>query len=357
LPCGVVNDTFAYTVFEQVGVEAMKSFAIKRSRSLDATIATAVETGQKSRTAILAALAMVLVEACGGSGGTTTPDSLGQGTPSTASNAPPVKIFAHPRPQEYASVGAVTTDAGEGYTPISKDARINSIFFDAASEPKIRYNAAGYYEIQLPGMAYDRLIHYRALSDPSPENNFFQPSGVSTNGATFITSLSRLEGYNDSELASWTKADNLSGFVAFGVPAPPGALPMTGSITYGGSVIGMVDITFLDNLYGGYFFTGAAGTVTLSVDFQNNTVTGSLTVGIDGGASQTYQISQMALMASDAGANGFSGSFDAALTGYNQFVGLLTGPTAKEMIGNWAVPVLIDGQPHQFFGAWIAKQE
>lgn len=84
---------------------------------------------------------------------------------------------------------------------------------------------------------------------------------------------------------------------------------------------------------------------------------GSLTVSIDGAASQSYQLGQMALVASDAGAHGFSGSFAAYLPGYNQFVGLLTGPTAKEAIGNWAVPVLIDGQPHQFFGAWIAKQQ
>src|SRR5262249_55475643 len=154
----------------------MKSCAIKRLRSLDGTIATAVESGRKSRTAMFAALAMVLVEACGGGGGTTTPDSSGQGT--SWSNAPPVTIFAHPRPQEYVSVGAVTTDAGGGYGPISKDARIHSIFFDAASQPKIRYNAASYYELQIPGMAYDRLIHYKALSNPSPDNNFFQPSGV-----------------------------------------------------------------------------------------------------------------------------------------------------------------------------------
>jgi hypothetical protein len=304
----------------------------------------------KSRTAILAALALALVEACGSSGGT----SSDQGTPSTPSNAPPVKIFEHPRPQEYASVGAVAMDAGRGYLAISKDARFNSIFFDAASQPKIRYNAAGYYEIQLPGMAYDRLVHYRALVNPTPDNNLFQPSGDATNGAFLGTRLFRLEGYNDSELASWNTGDNLSGFVAFGVPAPHGALPMTGSFTYGGSVIGMVDITYEDYLAGGYDFTDTAGTVTLSIDFQNNSVTGSLTVDIDGVASQTYQISRMPL---DAGLNGFSGSFAVNLPGYNQIEGLLAGPNAKEAMGSWAVPVLIDGQAHQIFGVWIAKQQ
>jgi len=332
----------------------MKTCAIKRLRSLGATYASAAEARQRSRIAALAALAMVLAEACGSSAGTTTLDSAGQATPPPPSSVPPVKIFANPRPQEFASVGAFTTDAGDGYTPIDKDARINSIFFDAASQPKIRYTAAGYYEIQLPGMDYDRLIHYLGIQDPTTDNHFFQPAGVAQNMATFITSSSRLEGYSDSELATWTKAHNLTGYLAFGVPAPHGSLPMTGSRTYGGSVTGMVDTTYWDNLYAGYYFDSAAGTVTLSVDFQNNTVTGSLTVGIDGGASQTYQIAPMAL---DPGANGFSGSFGAKLPGYNQIVGLLTGSTANEMIGNWAVPVLIDGQPHQFFGAWIAKQE
>ena len=354
LPCGVVNDKFAPTAFGQVVIEAMKTCAIKGLRTLVGTTTTAIETGQNTRTAILAALAMVLVEACGSSGGTTAPGSSGQATSSTPLSAPPVKIFAHPRPQEYVSVGAVTTDAGDGYASLSRDTRIRSIFFDAASQPKIRYTAAGYYEIQLPGMSYDRLIHYRGLLDPTTDNNFFQPSGVVTNGATLVISSSRLEGYNDSELASWTKADNLSGYVAFGVPAPPSALPVTGSFTYGGPVLGMVDITFEDYLYGGYYFTGATGTVTLSVDFRSYTVTGSLTVSIDGAASKTYQIAPMAL---DMGVHGFSGSFDADLTGYNQFTGLLTGPTAKEAIGNWAVAVLIGGQPHQFFGAWIAKQK
>ena len=147
----------------------------------------------------LAAVAVWLLAACGGGGGDALSPGVGAGsTPSPAASNPSaasaaVTIFSSPSPQEYASVGVSTTDAGDGYEPVSQDARLRNVLFGAADQPRIRYAPGGSYELQLPGMGYDLLVHYKGLANPSSENNFFQPASAQQNYATFIISRSRLE--------------------------------------------------------------------------------------------------------------------------------------------------------------------
>ncbi|KUO54694.1 MAG: hypothetical protein APF82_08705 [Sphingomonadales bacterium BRH_c42] len=271
----------------------------------------------------------------------------------------PVTIFASPTPQEFASVGVSTTSAGDGYTPVDKDAKLADASFDPSLQPKIRYNAAGYYELQLPGAPYDRLVHYKGLVDPTPDNNFFQTASAPQNYATFITRRSTDLGFSYSELASWTDASTgRTGNVAFGTPTPVPAIPVSGTATYRGVTSGQVDVTYFDQLYGGYYFGGIGGYTTLNVDFAHSLLTGTLELYVPDGMNPrpvgTYTTLPIALA---SGANSFSGQFDTSQTGFNQFNGLFTGPSAQEAIGSWALPLMIDGQLHQAIGAWIAKRE
>jgi hypothetical protein len=55
--------------------------------------------------------------------------------------------------------------------------------------------------------------------------------------------------------------------------------------------------------------------------------------------------------------NRFSGLPVAEQSGYNAFEMVFTGPAAEESIGALALPLTIDGQPHQLLGAWIAKRQ
>jgi hypothetical protein len=305
--------------------------------------------------ASFAVATLLLLSACGsGSGGGVASAPTPTPTPTPTTAAPAVKIFENPTPQEYAVVGASTTSAGDGYTPVAQDARLTQVSLENADQPRIRYNAGGYYEVQLPGSSFDRLIHYKGLADPTADSNFFQPQGAPQNLATLIVARSRLDGYNYSELASWTESPDKAGFMAFGVPTPPSAVPTTGQASFIGSAIGMVDVTEFDNLYGGYYFTGIGGEVRLNVDFASSTLDGlfSLRSG-DGTAVGDFAITPTSL---GSGTNGFQSSFATTQSGYNDFRGLFTGPNAQEAIGSWAVPVTISGQSHQAIGAWIARR-
>lgn len=317
------------------------------------------------RTLILLATGqLALLSACGGgSGGSlaSAPAPVPAPSPSpTSTPAPasvPVTIFASPVPQDYASIGVSTASAGDGYTPVDKDAKLADASFDPALQPKIRYNAAGYYEVQLPGAGYDRLIHYKGLLNPAPDNNFFQTSSAPQNHATFITRRATGLGFSHSELASWSDVGGRIGYVAFGSPTPASAVPVSGTATYRGVTSGLVDITYHDNLYGGYFFDGIDGYATLSVDFARSLLTGSLELYVPDGMNPrlvgTYSTLPISLA---SGTNSFSGRFDTGQAGFNQFNGLFTGPSAQEAIGSWALPLMIDGQPRQAIGAWIAKR-
>lgn len=317
---------------------------------------------QKDRILILLSVSMaLLLSACGGGGRSGIASAPGPVAPPTPSPAPtnvPVTIFASPTPQEYASVGVSTTNAGDGHTPLAQDAKLTDVSFDPSQQPKIRYNAAGYYEVQLPGATYDRLIHYKGLADPTSDNNFFQTASAQQGYATFITRRSMDLGFSYSELASWTDANTgRSGYLAFGTPTSVSAIPTSGTATYDGVAKGLIDTTIYDELYGGYYFGSIDGYTTLDVDFASGTLTGSLELYVPDGMNPrpvgTYTTLPIALT---SGTNFFSGQFDTVLSGFNQFNGLFTGPLAEEGIGSWALPLMIDGQLHQAIGAWIAKR-
>ena len=303
---------------------------------------------------------MLLLTACGGGGGANgSPASNSTAQPPSSAPTPPtltpVVIFPNPSPQTYALVGSSTQSASAGYNPVAPDARLTNISLEAADQPRLLYGPGG-YQIQLPGRDFDQLVHYKGLLNPTTENNFFQPARASQNAATFIIRRSSLDGYIYSELAGWTNAiaPDSSGHVAFGIPTPVATLATFGRASYRGPATGIVDITYFDGLYGGHFFSDVEGTVTLTVDFATRAIEGTLEID---DADGTFHISvPLTATAFDPGEDCFLGSFGTSQSGFNEFRVKLTGPAASELVGSWAVPTLIDGEPHQLMGAWIATR-
>ena len=311
----------------------------------------------RNRSIILAALACGLT-ACGGGGGAGSLNSTPPPTPTpTPTPTAAVKIFPSPMPSEYASVGVSSS------TPLmDEDDRLTSISSADANQVHIRYNAGGYYEIEMPGRAWDRLVHYKGLANPTSENHYFQPMSAPQNAGFLIVSKSRDKGYFYSEMGAW--GTNLVaaapfGFVAFGTPTPAGAIPVTGSASYAGDISGTADIMFPDNLYGGSYPAGVEGSIALSFNFATGTLGGSMNVIINEGMGYTNLGSYaFADTVYSAGSPTYSGKFVSSVPGSNYFLGRFTGPNAQETIGAWALPFLypVDGKPHQAIGAFIAKR-
>lgn len=326
--------------------------------------------------AALAGAATLALSACGGGGGSgtqvastpTPPPSPPPPAPPAPPPQPPVKIFANPVPIEYASIGASVSGLGGNLdTYQSATASIGPISAADAAQAHIRYNAGGYYEIEMPGAAWDRLVHYKGIVDPSAENNYFQPQSVAQNQGYIVTTNSRNLGYSFSELGGWGSfASSRWGYVAFGTATPEGAVPLNGSASYSGFVSGSTDIMVADNLYGGYFPMNVGGTVSLNFDFGAGKLGGSMTLSMPDGMNPveigTWTFRDTVY---SAGSTTYSGGFDTTALGQNFFLGRFTGPSAEETIGAWALPFVFsrggefatpDGQTHQAFGAWIAKR-
>ena len=313
---------------------------------------------------LILGFAGVSLGACGGGGGgapvaSIPPVPLAPTPPPPAPQAPaPVTIFASPQVGQYASVGISTRD-----DLIHANDRIKTVSSADTDQAHVRYSAGGYYEIQLPGAQWDRLIHYKGLGNPDSGNNYFQPASVAQNLGYLVTSTSRSKGYSYSELGSWGNL-NLSleggfGVLAFGVPTPATAIPTSGSASYSGLASGTADVLQYDQLFTSYYSTGVGGTVALNVNFSSGVLAGSMDLSIDGGmnpiALGTFGFKNTLL---GVGSATYSGTFDTPLSGQNYFLGRFTGPTAQETIGAWALPFKDpgDGQVHQAIGAWIAKQ-
>ena len=292
---------------------------------------------------LLAATALSLA-ACGGGGGGGHVNSVPTPPPPPPppQSAATVNIFPNPAPETYVSIGVGTNGSTAD-----------------ADQPHIRYTNGGYYEIQMPGGAYEQLITLKGFIPQYPDiNNQFQPASAPQNQAFFFTSNSRLDGYRYSEMADWS-SQNGSGIVAFGSATAPGAVPVAGSASYTGTVDGVSNILEPDPWGGGMVAVAVKGTVGLSFDFGAGTLAGSMTLSTDPYVNPanlgTFAFKNTIY---STGSATYSGSFDTSAAGSNSFLGRFTGPNAEETIGAWALPFLFsaDGQNHQAIGAWIAKK-
>lgn len=333
----------------------------------------------QSKLRMLLVSAAASLAACGGggsSGPSFTPAPPSTPTPSPTPTPEPtpgdtaVTIFPSPTPQEYASVGvSVTGPGGNLDTYESPDTRFDSVSSAEADQAKIRYSSAGYYEIQMPGGAWDRLVHYGFLDTPNPEdNNYFEPESVETNfGYLVIGNAAKSGDYDYSEIGAWgSAAAGRYGAMAFGEATPSGSVPTTGSATFQGIVWGNADIMQAHLLYGGYVPLYLEGDVTLAFNFGSGSLTGEMSLlAHDGGTAFHLGSFGFTDTVFSAGSSTYSGSFDSTAAGENFFFGRFTGPNAEETIGAWALPFVFtnggqyvpaDGQVHQAYGAWIAKR-
>jgi hypothetical protein len=231
----------------------------------------------------------------------------------------------------------------------------------SADQPKIRYTSGGFYEVQLPGRSFERIVPYSDRFTIAPQENDATPE------ALLQISRSRDSGYNYSEIAKWSSesADRF-GVFGFGVPTPEGAVPITGSATYSGSVLGESDVYYFEFSSGVLVREPVGGTVDLDFDFARGALSGgmSLDLGLESLKVPlgTFNFTKTVY---STGSTAYSGAFATGTPGENWFFGRFTGPNAEETIGAWALPFIFntstgdataDNMPHQAFGAWIAKR-
>ena len=309
----------------------------------------------KSQSTLLGATAAMsfLLTACGGGGGGVASIPPPPPPPEPPPQSATVTIFANPAPQTFATVGVAATKTGSG-----SSMGFNNLTSADAAQVHIRYTSGGFYEIQMPGADWDRLIIAKGVIPADPENaNTFQPASAPQNDAGLVTRLSKTDGYKYSEIAGWFDSSGRFGEMAFGEATPAGQLPQTGSAVYHGVVAGTSDVVGHD-FFDGYYRTPVDGAVSLSFDFGKSSLSGSMTVGLNAYGNTTslgtFAFEDTVLSASSGM---YSGKFNTSAHGDNFFLGQFTGPHGEETIGAWALPfVFTDGLNHQAFGAWIAKQ-
>ena len=312
-------------------------------------------------TKLFAASAALALSACGG-GGTGTafrpePTPLPPPPPPPPPQAEAVTIFTNPTPQDYASVG-VWSNIGDLSTP-PYDVQLTGITSAESSQPKIRYTADGFYEVQLPGDGFSRLIHDDSIANPTSGNTVFELQ--SQMNRSFVITGSRNSGYRYSEMAKWARPDLDfaqtvdMGFVAFGTPTPEGGVPVTGAANFQGQILGVTDLPATACDCG--FPIAVEGTVALNFNFGAGTLGGSMSMALTSGWGAVpvgdYNFTQTVY---SPGGTTYSGRFDTNLSGDNFFLGRFTGPGAEETTGAWAVPFTFGGGTHQAIGAWIAKK-
>ncbi|WP_205478896.1 transferrin-binding protein-like solute binding protein [Sphingomonas arenae] len=299
------------------------------------------------------------VAACGGGGG-------GAGLVNTPPPPPPppppaaavISIFADPVANEYASVGAsIAGPGGNLDTYDTTDVSFTPVSSASADQPRIRYTGTS-YEIEMPGDSWDKLVPYGGLSNPGPDNNYFEPDSINSNEGFLVTSNSRTRGYTHVELGSWgSQAAGRWGYVAFGTPTPGSDIPVTGSATFSGSIMGSSDVLVPDFFYGGYVPLPVSGSIDFTFDFGRSSLSGSLSPILSTpNGDQSLGTFAFSDTVYSAGSTTFSGRFDTPLTGDNFFLGRFFGPDAKEAGGAWALPFQYDGSSHQAFGGFIAKR-
>ena len=141
------------------------------------------------------------------------------------------------------------------------------------------------------------------------------------------------------------------GIVAFGIPTPTSAIPLTGSASYTAFVAG----NSIDNLY---YIRGSAS-------LQFNFGTGALAGHLDpliydmGGGLLSLTRYSFTNTVFGAGSTSFSGQLsNPSVAGVGSFSGIFTGPGAQELMARWQAPFVIPytQQTSQMFGVWVGRQ-
>jgi hypothetical protein len=292
-------------------------------------------------------LALALT-ACGGGGG-------GGGVASTPPPPPPPPAMTSPpivpvsTSQEFATKGASYTTPSASYDEFT----VSSPSLADNAQLDVRYNAASKgYEIQLPGGTAWQSIPL--ASDYPDDPSLFLYRGGAPDYVGVFDHRSNLQ--YSALLEWWT--DNISGFSAIGVATLPGNVPVTGSASYSGSIVGASSELRLDPWEAIWNPALVTGSINLSFDFGGGTLSGKISpvVHLDGPDFETTLNFTNTVYSS--GSTTFTGAFATGLAGQNSFSGRFTGPNAQELIGNFAFPYAspVDGTIEQAAGAFAGRK-
>ena len=279
---------------------------------------------------ILFATAFALA-ACDGGGGVSSAGSGFVSAPPPPAPAPAALpraiIPAATTSQQFAVTGETYLD-GSGMT------------LDPTAQIKVRYDASSQsYEVMLPDAQDWQQIFSHVTS-----------SGTSYQGTSVLLWLQKGD-YQYSGLLAWNDGNN-SGANAVGIVTPAGGVPLTGTASYFGQIIG------LTSEHHGQDFT-FDGSIQLLFNFG----VGSLSGGVTPHFYQDFAPDALGTLSFrdtvySTGSTTFSGKFDTSAVGMNSFSGRFTGPNAQELIGNFAFPYKspIDGNAYQADGAFVGAK-
>lgn len=276
---------------------------------------------------------------CGGGGdyvASTPPPPLTPSptpTPTPTPTPAPAIVPAATTSQQFAAVGASFPIDGD-HTPL----------LGSSDQLQVRYVASSNtYEVQIPHS--QNWVASTYLPNSGPGLFAFQ-GGVG--GASIWV---RAGPYQYSTLLEWNDGDNV-GHEAIGVATPASGVPVTGSASYSGQILGVTteyQAKLADDL-------PVDGSILLSFNFGLGAFSGSIAPNLH----QGYAFAPLNFVSTvySTGSTTFSGKFDRSATGLNSFSGLFTGPTAQELIGNFAFPYVspIDSNTYQASGAFAAAK-
>ena len=266
---------------------------------------------------------------CGGGGGEFV--NSAPPPPITPTPTPSTIIPAAVTSQQFAAVGSSHLDGNQAPQ------------LGAADQLQVRYvQASNSYEVQLPHSQAWAGISLLANSGPGPVNYA---------GDTAYVWL-RDGGLQYSRLVEWAdKGSTIAGHEAIGVATPASGVPVTGTASYSGQLLGQTTENHSDGTD-----LPVDGSILLSFNFGLGSLSGSIAPNLH----QLFTLGSISFRDTvySTRSTTFSGKFDTNLAGTNSFSGLFTGPNAQELIGNFAFPYKspIDGLTYQADGAFVGAK-
>ena len=279
-------------------------------------------------------------------------------TPTPPPSSSAVAIFRQSGRSDLCVGGSVGIRGDSGTEPIGQVIRGDG------DRPHIRYTSGGYYEIELPGKTWDRLIPHSGISPPSTTE--FQPRSSDLEAYCHHLGTRRRRGYQyiqNSNYDGRNPGANRYGAVAFGAATLPGRCRRHGSRrpTAKSSAAHPTSSTPTRSMV--QYRVHVSGTVDFGVALCGHSRSGRqprpqrLQPGDDrhGSTSRTPSFRSEARPIPE--------SSPLRRRGRNYFLGQFTGPNAQEAIGAWSAAlhfchrkqhsVTADHAAHQAFGAWI----
>jgi hypothetical protein len=259
---------------------------------------------------------------------------------------------------------------GDTYTTDAKGNNAKAASGPSAQDVQFRYDATtNGYSIALPSFQPGNLANpaYNGSAGQVATSSFSQVAvgSSATLQQAFVTLMtpgSDFSPYTYTSFGSWDgttgqttdgRTTHVEGNFAYGIPTQPGDVPVSGSADYTAQIRGTIG--------GSFYFPVVTGSASLSFDFTNGKLSGSMHPGVydtfDGIIEDfgTYAFTQTVY---STGSATFSGKFDVpGLPGADSsFNGNFTGPNAAELMARFQAPYLFNGQQGMMSGVWIGKK-